>query len=91
MKLFAEIFQYFPLVLSGIVAVEQTIGSESGATKKTIVLNSIQAAAKVAENAPAVPVAQISTLIDDVVATLNNSGVFNHGIPPAPVAPAQAP
>lgn len=70
-------FQYFPIVLSGVTAIEQTIGSSApGATKKQILLDSIVATAKVGEGVPESHVSAISGLIDVVVTALNISGVF---------------
>jgi hypothetical protein len=86
LSLFQKIFSYLPFVLAGVIAVEQAIGSQPGATKKAVVLSSIDAAAKVGEQVPQTQVQGISALIDSVVAVLNSTGVFSK--PPNPPAPA---
>lgn len=68
--------KYFPYVLQGVVAVEQSIGSQPGATKKQVVLGAITAAAKVGGQVEESHIAVISSLIDATVAALNASGAF---------------
>ena len=76
MKWFDLVLHYFPVVLQGVVAVESSIGSQPGATKKQVVLNAVTAAAKTAETVDETHVKAISTLIDTTVGALNQSGVF---------------
>lgn len=77
------VLTYLPVVLKGVVAVEQSIGSEApGAAKKTIVVDAIIAGAKSAETATDPNVAGISTLVDTVVSSLNATGVFSHSPKP---------
>jgi hypothetical protein len=79
---------YLPYVLAGVIGVEQSIGSTApGTTKKAVVLSAITAAAKVGEQVPNTHVAEISSLIDSLVATLNASGVFTHAATPATPVP----
>lgn len=77
MKVFLQILQFFPYVLSGVAAVEQVVGATlPGAAKKQIVLDSITAAAATGTITPDAQVQVISTLIDAIVTALNKSGVF---------------
>jgi hypothetical protein len=85
MKTFLSILQFFPYVIGGVVAVEQAAASVPGTTKKQIVLDSVLVAAKLGEQVPVPLVALISALIDQVVTSLNASGVFTHKAA-APVA-----
>jgi hypothetical protein len=70
------IFQFLPLVLSAVRAIEAEVGAGNGATKKQLVLNSIQAAAQVGEKADDNTVKAVAALVDHTVATLNDSGIF---------------
>lgn len=81
---------FFPYVLASVKAVEDVAGDSSGATKKSLVLNSIVAVAKVGEVVPEAHVAVISSLIDNIVSALNNSGIFKTKSPvvPVPATPA---
>lgn len=90
-SVFTNILGFFPYVLQGVIAVEQSVKTVPGETKKQLVLSAVQTAAQVGEEIP-VPVVQgISALIDNIVTALNNSGVFTHSTPaPAPVAAAPA-
>jgi hypothetical protein len=85
MKWLTVVFKYFPLALQGVVAVEAALKGVPGATKKQIILNAVQAGAAVSEKAPTASVAQIGALIDNVVTTLNESGVFTKSAPTTPV------
>lgn len=87
MKTLQTILGYLPFVLAGITAVEQNVSSAPGATKKALVMSSIQIAAKVGEQVPNSHVSAISALIDSIVAQLNASGIFTH----TPAAPAKDP
>jgi len=81
------LFQYFPLVLSGVVAIEGAVKAP-GATKKQILLNVITAGAGIAQQIPQVDVQKVGTVIDAVVGALNKSGVFTKDTPasvPGPV------
>lgn len=90
MSKFLSLFlKYFPSVLAGVVAVEQSVGSSApGTAKKIIVLNAIAAGASVGTSVPNGDVAGISALIDTTVGALNDSGVFTHGVPAAPAGAA---
>lgn len=69
---------YLPVVLGGVVAVENAIKNEPGSTKQQVVVDSILAASQVGEQAPNATAAQISALVNVVVGTLNATGVFSH-------------
>jgi len=82
MSKFLAFLNWFPYVLAGVVAVEAAVAPGTpGATKKSIILNSITAATQVGVQVPESHVAEISAVIDSVVSALNTSGVFNHGQP----------
>lgn len=82
------IAKFAPVVLAGVVAVENTFASEvPGASKKQIVLDMVQSAAHVGEQFSEPTVQLISALIDSTVGALNKTGEFAHKTP-AP-APAQ--
>jgi hypothetical protein len=83
-KFLSFFMKYFPVVLAGVVAVEQAIGSQPGATKKQVVLGAITAAAKVGEGVDESHVEAISHLIDSTVAQLNAVGVFGKPVPAPP-------
>lgn len=76
MKWLAFLLQLFPAVLQSVVAVESTVGSLPGASKKELVLASVSTAAKIGQTVDESHVKAVSTLIDDVVASLNKTGVF---------------
>jgi hypothetical protein len=83
-----DIEAYLPLTLKAIVAVEQTVTAEkAGASKKQVVLDIVQTAAKVAEGVPVAPVAALGAITDAVVGILNSTGLFSH----SPAAPAPTP
>lgn len=90
MSVLLTVLKYFPYVLQAVVAVEAAVAAP-GATKKQVVLNSIQNVAKVGEEVSQATIATISALIDSTVSALNASGVFAHSPAPAPVpaTPAQ--
>lgn len=75
-KYLDAILRYFPLALAGVVAVEQTIKEAPGTTKKAVVMASIQAAAKVAEQSDESHVQTVGALIDGIVDAFNRSGFF---------------
>jgi hypothetical protein len=77
---------YVPYISAAVQQVEAANGSLPGATKKQIVLSSVQAAAKVGEALPEIHVQLISTLIDILCNVFNSTGVFS----PKPPAPAAA-
>ncbi len=68
--------KYFPYVIQAVVAVEQSIGSQPGATKKQVILGAVQAAAKTAGTVDEQHVKAISGLIDATVGMLNTVGAF---------------
>lgn len=76
-----SILSLFPHVLDSVVAIEKAAKGLPGSSKKAIVLDSIQAAAKVGSTIPIPQVALISKLIDTVVRELNVAGVFTKGVP----------
>lgn len=78
--------KYFPYVIQAVVAIEQAIGSQPGATKKQVMIGSVTAAAggPVDESHLAV----IARLIDTVVSALNASGALGKSIPPPPPKPS---
>ena len=76
MKYVLLALQYLPHVLAGVQAVEGANGGAKGQDKKAIVMAAVQAGAKVAEGIPEDHVRLISGLVDSVVGTLNDSGVF---------------
>lgn len=73
-----------PGILQGVIAVESAMKESPGAAKKQVILDAIQAGAKVGAQVPEDNVQTVSTLIDAVVGTLNASGVFTH----TPASPA---
>jgi hypothetical protein len=81
---------YFPLVLTGVIAIEQQIKAEKGASKKQILVDTIDTAAKLGETAGNADVALVSTLIDVTVASLNATGAAGFGKTAAAPAPTPA-
>ena len=81
---------FIQLLVGGVVAMEQTFAHEiPGTSKKQIVLDMIQAGAKIGEAVPVPAVELISALIDSTVASLKAAGIFTSKPPAAPVpAPA---
>ena len=73
--------KYFPYVLQGVVAVEQAIGSQPGATKKQVVMSAVTAAASVGQTVDEQHVQVVSKLIDSTVTALNQAGVFGKPTP----------
>ena len=88
MKTLNSILGYLPYVLAGVMAVEQTVSSAPGATKKALVLSAVTAATQVGEQVPDAHVQAISHLIDSIVSQLNAAGVFGHA--PTPIKPASS-
>ena len=72
MKWLQLITKYFPSVLAAVVGVEAAIGSQSGAVKKQVTTNIVTAG----EQIPNADVKAIGGMVDTVVTTLNDSGVF---------------
>lgn len=77
MKFLTSTAKYLPYILAGVVGVEQAIQSAPGDLKKQIVTG-IVVGAQVGEQIPEAHVAAIGGLIDTVVSTLNNAGIFGH-------------
>ncbi len=75
--------KYAPAVSGAVQDVEAVNASLPGATKKQLVMASVQAAAKVGEGIPEPHVALIAALIDIIVGTLNATGVFAKAAPAA--------
>lgn len=83
--------KYFPLVLAGVIHIQQALPTAPGATKKTILLDAIKAGSEVGEAVPESHVAGISTLIDTVVESLNKTNLAGFGSTKAVVASAPEP
>ena len=79
MNLVFVMMKYLPYVINAVTAIEATLGPGNGASKKTLVLNAVQAAAKSGESVPDAHVQAISTLIDSTVATLNTTKLLGFG------------
>ena len=62
--------------------VEAVSASLPGATKKEIVMASVQAAAKVGESIPQPHIQLVSSLIDVLVGVFNASGLFQKAATP---------
>lgn len=78
------ILRFLPVVLQTVVAIENAVGSSvPGTTKKQLVLNSLQVAAQVGEKTDDRSTAVVSALVDNVVGSLNQSGVFTKAAAPA--------
>lgn len=69
--------QYLPVILQAVVAVEKAIGSGNGQTKKKIILDAVQAGAKVVGQVDHEEVAAVGNLVDSVVGALNQSGLLD--------------
>lgn len=77
MNTLLQILKLLPQILAAVIGVESVITApQSGATKKQLVLDSIDAVAKAGEASDVKVVAAISALIDNIVASLNKSGLF---------------
>jgi len=79
--------QYAPYVVQAVIAIEQTIRGVPGSVKRQIVLDAIQAGAAGTDEPKPAGLNEhiVGTMIDNVVATLNQSGVFQKGPqPPTP-------
>ena len=75
MNVLLNILKLLPAIIQAVLAVEQIITDpKSGATKKQMVLDSIDAVAKAGEGVDNKTVAAISALVDNVVVSLNKSG-----------------
>ena len=81
MKTFLLIAKYLPLVMGTVAAVEQTVHAP-GQTKAQVALNTIQTVSQIAgQTIPETHVQLITGLIDGVVDTFNQTGVFTKGSP----------
>lgn len=87
MGIFLFLLTNLPSILSAIMAIEKAIVAP-GATKKSLVMQSLSIAASAGEKIPESHVQAISKLIDSTVTTLNASGIFTTGAQPA-AAPAK--
>ena len=86
MKTILLSMQYLPHVLAAVKSIEEVVGAGNGKTKKQIIMEAIQAGAKVGGNVPNEHVVLISNLIDMVVTMLNASGIFKtKTVAPVPV------
>ncbi len=76
LSIIALIAKYLPVVMSTVVAVEQSINAP-GTTKAQVALNTIQTASQIAgEVVPEEHVQTVAHLIDGVVGVFNKTGVF---------------
>lgn len=75
MSIFFFLLTNLPSILSAIMAIEKAIVAP-GATKKSLVMQSLTIAAGAGEKIPEAHVQAISKLIDSTVSTLNASGIF---------------
>lgn len=67
---------FFQIAMQAVVAVEQVIGRGKGDGKRKIVIDAVQAVAKVAGEDGHPQVAAIGTLVDSIVGSLNQSGIL---------------
>lgn len=84
MGIFLFLLSNLPSILSAIMAIEKAIVAP-GATKKSLVMQSLAIAAGAGEKIPETHVQAISKLIDSTVSTLNASGIFTTGTLPTSV------
>lgn len=75
-RIFSIVLRYLPLILEGVIAVENVLGAGKGKAKKQLVMNVFDAAAHVGEQSDDKVVAAVSKSVDLVVDTLNQAGVF---------------
>ena len=87
MNFFLLAMQFLPYALQAVVAVEGVIGSQSGTTKKAVVMSAVLAANQVAGTVPESHVKVVSALIDTLVGGLNAAGVFGKTVTTAPEIP----
>ncbi len=81
LSIIALIAKYLPVVMSTVVAVEQSVHAP-GTTKAQVALNTIQTASQIAgEVVPEEHVQTVAHLVDGVVDVLNKTGVFTKGTP----------
>ncbi len=71
MKIFLQILQLLPAILSAIVSVENVIGAGNGSTKKQLILDSVSTSGTDSQL-----IDLTSKLIDTVVKTLNTAHIF---------------
>lgn len=77
MKTLNSILSFIPAILTGVVAIEQTLGNAlPGQTKKQLVMSSIQVAAQVGEAVDQKTIQGISQLIDNTVTFLNQNRIL---------------
>jgi hypothetical protein len=77
MKTFNTILSLIPAILTGVVAIEQTLGNAvPGATKKQLVMSSLQIGAMIGETIDNKTVQGISALIDNTVTFLNQNRIL---------------
>ena len=76
LSIIALIAKYLPVVMSTVIAVEQSIHAP-GSTKAQVALNTIQTVSQIAgETVPEDHVQTIAGLINGVVDVFNKTGVF---------------
>jgi len=90
MKALSFIAKFLPLILGTVVAVEATV-TAPGATKAQTALTLIQVGAQIAGQAiPETHVKLVSDVINSVVGTFNENGVFTKSSSAAKTTAAQA-
>lgn len=81
LSIIALIAKYLPVVMSTVVAVEQSVRAP-GSTKAQVALDTIQTVSQIAgEVVPEPHVQTVAHLIDGVVDVFNKTGVFTKGAP----------
>jgi hypothetical protein len=92
MSKFLSVFQYFPFVVAGVNAVEASMPTAPGTTKKAAILSAIDAAASIGMQVPEAHVQAISAFIDFLVRSFNATGWFTHkALPAVPINTAVSP
>lgn len=77
MKSLNSILSLIPAILTGVVAIEQSVGSAlPGTTKKQLIMQSIQIGSQIGEAIDNKTVQAISALIDGTVTFLNQNRVL---------------
>lgn len=91
MKILTSIISLLPAILTAIVAIEQQFGnSVPGATKKQLVMQSIQIGAAIGETVDNKTVQGVSALVDNTVSFLNSNRVLGFA-PSTPTVAQPAP
>lgn len=81
LSIIALIAKYLPVVMSTVIAVEQSVHAP-GSTKAQVALDTIQTASQIAgEVVPEQHVQTVAQLINGVVDVFNKTGVFTKSAP----------